>query len=69
MDISWALCALNEIVERSCGRTACVFTILQPVHCIDCFILKKEDAVRFVVIYKNGYWGGPCGLKWGVPCG
>ena len=24
----------------------------------DCFILKKEDAVRFVVIYKKG-------LKWG----
>ena len=34
----------------------------------DCFILKKEDAVRFVVIYNKGY-GGPCGLKWGVPCG
>ena len=34
----------------------------------DCFILKKEDAVRFVVIYKQGY-GGPCGLRWGVPCG
>ena len=34
----------------------------------DCFILKREDAVRFVVIYKKGY-GSPCGLKWGVPCG
>ena len=31
----------------------------------DCFILKKEDAVRFVVIYKMGLNGGPCGLKWG----
>ena len=25
----------------------------------DCFILKKEDAARFVVIYKKGYWGVP----------
>ena len=41
-------------------------TVLQPVHCIDCFILKKEDAVRFVVINNMGY-GGPCGLKWGFP--
>ena len=27
----------------------------------DCFILKKEDAVRFVVINNMGY-GGPCGF-------
>ena len=32
----------------------------------DCFILKKEDAVRFVLINKKGY-GGPCGLKGGCP--
>ena len=32
----------------------------------DCFILKREDAVRFVVIYEKGY-GGPCGVKWGCP--
>ena len=32
----------------------------------DCFILKREGAVRFVVIYKKGY-GGPCGFEWGCP--
>ena len=29
----------------------------------DYFILEKEDAVRFVAIFKKGY-GGRCGLKW-----
>ena len=24
----------NGIVGRSCGRAACVFVILQPVHCV-----------------------------------
>ena len=39
--------------------SVCLYdTVACTLH--DCFILKKEDAVRFVVIYKKGY-GGPCG--------
>ena len=35
------------IVKRSCGRAACIFdTAACTLH--DCFILKKEDVVRFV---------------------
>ena len=60
-------CVLNGIVGQSCGRAACVFMILQPVHCTICFILKREDAGRFVVIYIKRVMGDPCGFKWGCP--
>ena len=31
----------------------------------DCFILKREDAGRFVVIYIKRVMGDPCGYRWG----
>ena len=68
MDILGTVCTPKwncRVVMRS-GSVCLCDTAACTLH--DCFILKKEDAVRFVVIYKKGY-GGPCGLKWGVPCG
>ena len=52
-----------KAVVRS-GRVCLYDTAACTLH--DCFILKREDTVRFVVIYKKGY-GGSSGLKWGCP--
>ena len=64
MDILGTMCTPKwncRAVMRS-GSVCLHDTAACTLH--DCFILKKEDAVRFVGIYKKGY-GGPCGLKWG----
>ena len=65
--------SLNDLVDilgPVCAKWNCRAVMGSGSVCLDdtaactlhdCFILKKEDAVRFVVIYKKGY-GGPCGF-------
>ena len=67
MDILGTVCAKwnCRAVMRS-GSECHNDTATCTLH--DCFILKKDDAVRFVVIYDKGY-RVPCSLKWGVSCG
>ena len=54
------ICALNGIVDMRSG-SVCFYDTAAACTQHDCFILKREDAVRFVVIYKKDY-GGPCVL-------
>ena len=68
MDILGTVCTPTwncRAVMRS-GSVCLYDTATCTLH--DCFILKKEDAVRFVVLTERVI-RGPCGLKWGVPCG
>ena len=53
-------CALNGIVGWSGGRAACV-SYTAACTLPDCFILKKEDVVRFeleIIKVGEGYRGG-----------
>ena len=65
MDIL-GICALNGIVGQS-GSVCLYDSAACTLH--DCFRLKREDAARFVVIYKKGYIWGSLRSKMGVPCG
>ena len=67
MDILGTVCTPKwncRVVMRS-GSVCLYDTAACTLH--DCFILKKEDAVRFVVIYKKGYMGVPAVLNRGGP--
>ena len=71
MDILGTVCAKWNCRAVMRSGSVCYDTAARTLR--DCFILKKEDAVRFVVIYKKGY-GGSLRFKMGgggrgVPCG
>ena len=60
---------LVDILGTVCAKWNCRAVMRSGSVCLydaaactlhDCFILRKVDAVRFVVIHKNGY-GAPCG--------
>ena len=57
MDILGTVCA-----KWNCRAVMQSGSLYDTAACTlhNCFILKKEDALRFVAIYKMGY-GGPCG--------
>ena len=71
---------LVDILGTVCAKWNCRAVMRSGSVCLydsaactlhDCFILKKEDAVRFV-IFKKAFWGSlrfkkkvPCGLKRG----